>query len=153
MRFLLILTVGVCLLFSAVPAVADQAEDAAAIRKLMEQMDVVYNKHDAKAYAALFDEISENWDGSEKGRAAQEKGLAEFFKNQKTGQYTAGDEIGLIFVTPDVAIFKEYGEVSGFVDENGKPYPPTKNLYALVVVKRNGKWLVAAELSRPIPEE
>ena len=106
----------------AKPQVDLQAEDEAAIREVMEQADVFMNKLDAKAYAALFDQIYENWTGSIKGRAALEKDNAESFKNQKTGQYTAGDEIGLIFVTPDVAIFKEHGELSGFVDENGKTY-------------------------------
>jgi hypothetical protein len=110
------------------------------------------NKHDAKAYAALFDQIYENWAGSIKGRAALEKSMAENFKNQKAYQYKALDEIGLIFVTPDVAVFKEHGEVSGYVDENGKTLPPSKILWAGIVVKRNGNWLIAAEFETPIEE-
>ncbi len=153
MKYLVILTVGVCLLIATVPAVADQAEDAAAIMKMLVQSDVFINKKDAKALAGLMDEVNEDWDGSNKGRAAQEKASAEFMKNQKAYQYKALDEIGLIFVTPDVAIFKEYGEWSGYVDENGKTLPPGKGLYAGVVVKRNGKWLIAAEFTRPITEE
>ncbi len=38
MKYLIILTIGVCLLFASVPAMADQAADEAAIRKLMRKV-------------------------------------------------------------------------------------------------------------------
>ena len=56
MKYLMILTVGVCLLFATVPAVADQAADEAAVREANEQRIAVWNAKDVKAYLAFFDE-------------------------------------------------------------------------------------------------
>ena len=72
MKHLLFLTIGICLSIS-VPAMADQAEDEAAIRAAMEQIAACYNAHDAKACAALIDEDFQNWEGTVKGRADAEK--------------------------------------------------------------------------------
>ena len=38
MKYLMILSVGVCLLIGTVPAMADQAGDEAAIKKVIEQL-------------------------------------------------------------------------------------------------------------------
>lgn len=73
MRHLLILTVGVCLLFASVPAMAGQAEDEAAIRKIMKQREAAYNRHDVTALGAQLDETYESWTGSQKGRSGYEK--------------------------------------------------------------------------------
>ena len=106
-----------------------------------------YNKHDFKAFAALHVEDFENWDGTAKGRASLEKlTLPESFEAKLL------DEIGIVFVTPDVAIYKYRFEMTGDVDAEGKPLPPTKRLSARVFVKKNGKWLHAAAFARPIEE-
>ena len=147
MRRLLILTVGICLLLASVPAMADQAADEAAIRKVVEQVNTAYNKKDAKAMASGFTENFENLSGTRKGR----KELSEYWASQKS-HYKQLDEIGIIFVTPDVAIFKERGELTGRFDADGKPQPPQKVLEAWVLVKKNGKWMVAAFFQRTIEE-
>ncbi len=147
MKYLFILTIGFCLLFTSVPAMADQAEDEAAIRKVVEQVNAAYNKKDAKAMASCITENFENWSGTRKGR----KQSSEYWASDK-GQYKQLDEIGIIFVTPDVAIFKEHGENTGGLDADGKPLPPQKVLEAWVLVKKNGNWLGAAIFTRPIEE-
>jgi hypothetical protein len=147
MKHLMILTAGVCLLFTSVPAMADQAADEAAIRELVKKANDAFNKHDAKGMAACIVENFESQDGKRKGRKEQ----SEAWASQK-GQYEQLDEIGIIFVTPDVAIFKEYGENTGGVDSDGKPLPPQKALEAWVLVKKNGKWLGAALFTKPIDE-
>ena len=62
------------------------------------------------------------------------------------------EEIGIVFVTPDVAIHKYRYEITGRVDSDGKPLPPQKYLNARVLVKKNGKWLYTAVFARPIEE-
>ena len=146
MKYLMIITVGICLLIS-VPAMADQAADEAAIREVVKQANAAFNNHDAKAMAAFDVENIESWDGKRKGR----KQLSEWFASMK-GQYKQLDEIGITFVTPDVAIFKEYGENTDRLDADGKPLPPQKALEAWVLVKKNGKWLGAAIFTRPAEE-
>ncbi len=152
MRFIMILAVGVCLLFAAVPAVAQSAADEAAVRDAMKQIHDTYNAKDLKAFMALIDESTENWTGTIKGRVELEKEIAGQFKQSKDGQLKVVEEIGVVFVTPDVAIHKFRDEYSGFLDEAGKPAPPGKRLMALLFVKRGDKWLSAARLFRPIEE-
>jgi uncharacterized protein (TIGR02246 family) len=152
MKYLMILAVGVCLLFSSVPAMADQAEDEAAIRKVVEQIYAAMNKHDAKAYAAVCAEDFETWEGDIKGRAAMEEVMSGVFANAKDIQFKLLDEIGIVFVTPDVAIYKHNDEITGSLDDDGDPLPPNKRLSARVFVKKNGRWLFASHFFRTIEE-
>jgi uncharacterized protein (TIGR02246 family) len=147
MKYLMILTLGVCLLFSSPPAMGDQAADEAAIRELVKKANEAFNRHDAEAMAAFFVENFETPDGKYRGR----KQVSDYFASMKN-QYKQLDEIGIIFVTPDVAIFKEYGENTDNVDADGKSLPPSKALEAWVLVKKNGKWLAAALFPRPVEE-
>jgi ketosteroid isomerase-like protein len=107
--------------------------------------------HDAKAMAALVTEDYKSWDDTVKGRAALEKNMTELFEGQHI-HVKQLEEIGIIFVTPDVAIYKQRTVWTGWVDEDGKPTPPVKQLTANVYVKQSGKWLEAAWFSRDIEE-
>jgi uncharacterized protein (TIGR02246 family) len=153
MKYLLILTVGICLLIS-VPAMADQAEDEAAIRKVEEMYIAAYNAHDSEAVHATYVEDVQVWRGHISGRAAATKNLAEVFAGPyKNLKVKVENEIGIVFITPDVAIYKAVLAGSGMVDEEGKALPPAKNMYAKVYVKKNGKWLGAhGYFSRPIEQ-
>jgi ketosteroid isomerase-like protein len=130
----------------------DQASEEAAIRKTYEQIYAAANNHDAKAYMALYTDNYESWDGSIKGRAAWEDYLTEFWTDNKDRQYEIVEDIGIIFVTPDVALYKCRGRTSGVVDENGEPLPPLKRLWANVFLKKNGRWLIEADFSQAIDE-
>jgi ketosteroid isomerase-like protein len=167
MKHLFILAGFVCLIAMLLPACApapepepeaaaepvfDQAEEDAALRNALETTRTAYNKHDVKAYAAMCDDIIESWDGSVKGRAAWEKMVSENLERQKDRQNKQLEEIGIIFVTPEVAIYKSRDEWTGDVDAEGNPLPPSKGLVARVFVKRNGNWLYAANFQRPIEE-
>ena len=151
MKHLLILTVGICLLIS-VPAIAAQAADEVVIREVVKQLFAAMGKHDAEAYVALCDEDFEMWEGDIKGHAATEKYLSGMFSDAKDIQFKLLDEIGIVFVTSDVAIYKHYDEVTGRLDDDGKSVPPFKRLSARVFVKKNGKWLYVAGFHRPIEE-
>jgi uncharacterized protein (TIGR02246 family) len=145
MRTFIALTI--ILLFAAMPVMAQSAADEAAIREVVKQINVAFNKSDAKAMASYIVEDFENWPGTRKGR----KQVSENWASAE-GQYKQLDEIGIIFVTPDVAIFKEHGEETGFLDSDGKPLPTEKVLESWVAVKKNGKWLLAAIFTRAIED-
>jgi uncharacterized protein (TIGR02246 family) len=166
MKQLFILLGFVCLIAMILPACApapepepesapepvfDQAAEEAAIRDVAKQIDTTWNAHDAKACAALNDEKYENWDGTVKGPAADEKMMAELFQRQPDIQRKMLNEIGIVFVTQDVAIYKFRIEYTGWIDD-GNSQPPMKYLRALVLAKRNGKWLFVTPFNRPIEE-
>jgi uncharacterized protein (TIGR02246 family) len=154
MKHLMVFTVGLCLLFVPLPAAADQAADRTAIREAEKIYRDVYNAHDAKAFAATYDDNAENWNGSARGRASIERIYSEFFAGpEKNTQVTLLEEIGIFFVTADVAIYKARYGFSGRLDEEGKALPPSQVLYAKVYVKKDGKWLGAhGYFIRPIGE-
>ena len=152
MKYLLILTIGVCLLIGTVPVMADQAADEAAIRAATKQMFAAGNKHDAKALVSLCTEDFEGWTGETKGRAAWEEYMSGSFARQKDIQYELVDEIGIVFVAPNVAIYKFRDRTTGRQDADGKPLPPRLRLRADVYVKKDGKWMAATFFARPIEE-
>ncbi|TFB11474.1 hypothetical protein E3V55_03660 [Candidatus Marinimicrobia bacterium MT.SAG.3] len=151
MKYLITLTIGVCLLFPAVPAMADLGEDEAAVRKAWEQSQAAFNNHDAKMMAALSDQSNESWDGNRKWTAGADH-MADLFKRQPSIKSKRLEEIGIIFFTPDVAVYKALMDNTGLVDEDGNPLPQVKWLGAWVMVKKNGKWLSAAFFTRLIEE-
>jgi ketosteroid isomerase-like protein len=129
----------------------DRASEEAAIREVGVKFFAAANKHDAKAWLASATEDVETWTGNLKGKAAWEKYLTEErWERQKDIQYKLLDEIGIVFVTPDVAIYKYRDETTGAIDADGKAIPPYKRLYALVLVKKNGNWLWTTFFARRI---
>jgi hypothetical protein len=152
MKRLMILTVGVCLLFAAVPVTAQSAADEAAVREAAKGANAAWNKQDIEAFSARVDERAETWGGTIKGKKATLDNALQSWERQKDGQWKLLEEIGVAFVTSDVAIYKTRYETSGFRDSSGNPEPPAKVLVAQVMVKRNGKWLQNVFLSRPIEE-
>ena len=143
--------VSLVLLFMAVsPALAaERSIDEAAIIKAMEQMDEAYRLRDGQMFGALMAEDFENWLGTDKGRDINVKISLEGLKSQPNVQYKRSDELGVVFLSTEVALYKAYWEFSGMVDAAGNPLPPMKLLGACVMVKRGGKWLMAAFFSRP----
>ncbi len=85
MKYLTALTIGACLLFSSTPMAA-QAEDEAAIRKVMEQVNAAFNNHDGEGMAALAEiSLGENWDGSYKWTAEADN-MVDLWKRQPSIQ-------------------------------------------------------------------
>ncbi len=101
--------------------------------------------------AACQDKVWENWRGDQKGTALVNY-YSDLFKRQTRIKSDLLEEIGIIFVTPDVAIYKALMDNTGLVDKEGKLRPQLKWLGAWVFVKKDGKWLNAAFFSRPIEE-
>lgn len=153
MKYLMILMVGVCLLFAAVPAVADQAADEAAIKKANDRRLAAWHAKDVKVYLSYFTkDCTSNFAGGPCGGGlVRESGkFPETWKNAKIEILKKGD---VSFVTSDVAVLRYTSESSGFVDADGKPEPTGKDQIVGVYVKKEGKWLVAVHrLIRPIEE-
>jgi ketosteroid isomerase-like protein len=141
-------------LFGACAVVnADQAAEEAAIRKAAEKIQAVFNEHDAKGLEPLFDEKIESWNGDAKGPSEHSKMYAEIFQRQPELQMNRLEEIGIIFVTPDVAIYKHRRKMTGRRDADGKSLSDLVELHTRVFVKRNGKWLLASYYSGIETEE
>jgi ketosteroid isomerase-like protein len=152
MKYLKIILVIVCLLFSLMPAMADQAEDEAAIRKVIEAIISTSNNGDAKAMMAYCDPVYETPDGSFKDNEVITEGYAKLFEQAKDFHVEQLEEIGIVFVTPDIAIYKDRRQLTGYIDGEGNPSPPLTRLTAWVMVKRNDNWLCAAYFYRPIED-
>ena len=148
-KYLVILTIGVCLLFSSAPAMADQSEDEAAIRKVFEQITVAFNGHDAEGIAAHWDPSLESWDGSRRGAAQFLEFYSDLFKRQPHIKGRS-EEIGIVFLTPDCAVYKSRIENTDLVGKDGELQPQLrwKWLGAWAMVRKDNRWLVAAWFSR-----
>ena len=153
MNYLIMVLVAVCTIFTSIPSVADRTEDEAAIREVIEQSIAAFNRHDAKALYSSSIEETEDWSGTQKGRAALENSIAEWFEQQKAIQEKQKAEIGIIFVTNDVAIYKFNLEHTGMIDGDGNPLPPSQSLIAFVFVKKDGRWLKVARFASPIEQQ
>jgi uncharacterized protein (TIGR02246 family) len=147
------LTLTIILLFAVVPVMAQSATDEAAVREATQQYLAALKAHDSNALAALHTDDCVNWLGDtnqkERWLQAAKEGWGERWEN---AQYEILEEIGMVFITPDVAIHKFTWQGTGILDEDGKTVPPRKNLRAFVYVKEDGKWLRAAQFGRPIEE-
>ena len=97
MKFLMTFLLGVCLLFVSVPAMADQAEDEAAVRKVALQILDGYSAGTPDKMAELFAEDWENWEGTVKGRAAWKKYATEVLQRRKGVKFKQMEEIGIVF--------------------------------------------------------
>jgi len=174
-----VLAAAAAILVSAGLSSAGQAEDAAAIREVVRQVNARHNEREVGALVALFDEKVEDWAGGTQGRKAMEKTITDLFAREpnrlqqeleeigivfvtpdvaiyKSRRVTTGtvlEEIGIVFVTPDVAIYKSRRVTTGTVDATGGPLPPQRVQFARVLVKREGRWYLAAWFGSPLAEE
>ncbi len=147
MKYLITLTVGVCLVAFSMTVMANQAEDEAAIRELMDQLYSVYNKHDEKAMAALWGDTCIQYTRETKGQAAIEDLIAGIFdRHQRSIQTNILEELGFAFLTPDVVLMRQKVEFTNRYNADGSPAPTRRALVAWVIVKKDGKWLLSAAL-------
>jgi uncharacterized protein (TIGR02246 family) len=149
MRIVIVLTAVAISLALYTSPVGSQSEDKAAIRETVDHIYAGFNNHDAKAIADLCDENLDTWEMGREGRQAVEKWILEMVPNASAGTAKEAGEIGLSFVTPDVAIQKSRRELSGVVGEDGKAEPPQEQLFLRIFVKKEGRWLLRGFFPRP----
>lgn len=168
MKRLIILAGFVCLIALLLPACApapqpepeaapkpafDQAAEEAVIREVFEKFKLAYNNHDAKAIPSFFlDETMIVWTDEMKGAAVIEKRYTENFERNKDIHAEMVEDFGILFISPTVAIWRSTPEYTGGYDADGKPRPPWKSRGALVMVKKEGQWRIAAMFERPLEE-
>jgi uncharacterized protein (TIGR02246 family) len=137
-----------------VTCAADSADEAA-IRQLETQQQEAWNRHDAKAYAALFTEHGDcvnvvGWWW--KGRAEIEKKLTEAYTFVfKESALTVG-EVDVKFLNPTSAIVHVRWTMTGARTPQALP-TPQQGIQTQLVQKNSGKWLIAAfQNTNSIPE-
>jgi uncharacterized protein (TIGR02246 family) len=125
--------------FAAVFARAAQSDDEAAIRKLDAAYVEAYNKHDAKALAAMWSPEAVYVDpetGKESvGREEIEKEFADTFSDLKDAKLEV-DVKAIKFLSPNVAIESGAARVIRPKEE------PDESSYTALFVKHDGKWLL-----------
>jgi uncharacterized protein (TIGR02246 family) len=137
----------VLLVLSAASMRAQGASDEQAIRALMAQTTDAFNKHDARAWAAVCTpdaRLVTVRGESMNGAAAIENGLASIFATRGRNSKLKTLDVAVRFVRPDVAIAHVTNEMSGVVSPSGDVQAPHTELSIRVAVKDGGVWKVTA---------
>ena len=122
-------------------------DDESAVRNVLAEYAVSWNRHDIAAFGRLFAENCDyvniagvHW----KGVQEIVQRHAELFQNRlKTAVQTlTGAEVR--FQTPDVALVHATWDVTGWSRPTGEAVPVLKEITTMVMVKTNGKWLITA---------
>jgi uncharacterized protein (TIGR02246 family) len=122
-------------------------DDESAVRNVLAEYTVSWNRHDTAAFGRLFTENCEyvniagvHWKGVQE--IIQRHG--ELFQNRlKTAVRTlTGAEVR--FSTPDVALVHATWDVTGWGRPTGEAVPVLKEITTMVMVKTNGKWLITS---------
>lgn len=131
----------------------DKAKDEAALRELAAACEKAHNKHDAKAFAALF--APDGDFTSVKGMNARgRKEIEEFHRPMFEGDMSKGnpsfknavlkiDEVRVRFLRPDVASVDMLWTQTGSVAPDGKDRGTRKGLASWVATREEGAWQVA----------
>lgn len=138
--------------FLAVPAFAQNRNDTAAIRKIIEGETTAWNKGDAAAYASHFaaDGTFTNILGAfYKGHDAFLAEHGQIFKTIFLGSTLQQDIVSLQFATPDAAVVEVLTAVTGAkipgarsdsFDAKGR----LRTRLLQVIVRRGGEWKIVA---------
>src|SRR5262249_36056445 len=122
-------------------------DDESAVRDVLAEYTVSWNRHDTAAIGRLFTENCDyvnvagvHWKGAQEIVQQQ----AELFQNRlKTAVRTlTGVEVS--FSTPDVALVHATGDLTGGSHPTGRAVPALKEIATMTMVKTNGKWLITA---------
>src|SRR6476620_9476144 len=158
-RHLAILTLLAASLFFPDVARCDNTEqDKAAVRDVVgTQQSAAWNKHDAKAYAALFTEDGDivnvvGWWW--KGRAEIERKLTDayLFVFKESVLTIKDSDIDVKFLAPDIAVAHLRWTMTGARTPKGIP-EPQQGIQTQILKKQSGKWLVAVfQNTNAIPE-
>jgi len=140
---------------TACSAMANPAADNAAIRALAQRQETAWNRHDAKAYAALFTadcdvvNVVGNWWS---GRAELERKLTTAYASTFRHSTLTFTNVQMRFLTPEFAIAHLRWAMTGAEMPAGQPQP-RQGIQTLVVRKQAGEWLIDAfQNTNTVPE-
>jgi uncharacterized protein (TIGR02246 family) len=114
---------------------------------LVDGFVLAWNKHDMKAFAGLFTEDADFvnvaarwWKGRAEIQARHEESHATRFK---TSSLTSVGTVARL-LRPDLAVVHFNWELTGQVDDEGKPVPPRRGIMQMLAVKQAEGWRIAA---------
>jgi uncharacterized protein (TIGR02246 family) len=134
---------------------SESGNDEAGIRALEVRQQEAWNRHDAKAYAALFTEDGDcvnvvGWWW--KGRAEIEKKLTDAYVYVFHESALTIGEVTCRFLQPDLAVVHVPWTMTGARTPQGIP-TPQQGIQTQLVQKKSGIWLIAAfQNTNSIPE-
>jgi uncharacterized protein (TIGR02246 family) len=134
---------------------AEAANDESAIRTLEVQQEEAWNRHDAKAYAALFTEDGDcvnvvGWWW--KGRTEIEKKLSDAYVYVFSESVLKVGEVTVRSLDPNSAVVHVRWTMTGARTPQGIP-TPQQGIQTQLVRKQSGKWLIAAfQNTNSVPE-
>lgn len=150
-----------CLAFMVPGAIFGQPgpqTDEQAIRVVMDGFMSAWNRHDAKAWTALFSEDADftNVHGiGASGRPGIEQFHARVFTTIFKNSVQKYTDIKTRFIRPDVAAVDVRWEMTGATDPAGNPVPLRQGLLNFVMVKSQGNWQIVVmhnlDLTAPPP--
>jgi len=122
-------------------------DEERALRKLVSAYSDSWNRHDMEAFATVFtDDVDYvnlagvHW----KGVQENVRQHAALFQNRLKNVVQTPTSVQVRFVTADVALVHTTWDATGWTRPNGQPVPVLKEITTMVMVKRNGKWLITA---------
>jgi uncharacterized protein (TIGR02246 family) len=134
-------------------------QDEAAIRKLMEDLAVAWNKHDVVSYSMVFAKDADftNWRGTLRihGREEIKNAHVDLFTGMFRQSKLTVTDTHIRFFAPDIAVVHCEWELVGTIDYDGKGTIPRRKYFPLMMVtKENGNWLITVfhnVLFQPLP--
>jgi uncharacterized protein (TIGR02246 family) len=132
------------------------AEDEKAIRAVLDRFVDAWNKHDAKAFAAVFAEDADftNVAGtSARGRGAIEEFHAAKFATIFKDSIQSIVAVRIRFVRPDVAAVEMEWKMTGAASPDGRQIPVRHGLLNFTMTRDAGAWqiLVMHNMNLPAP--
>jgi uncharacterized protein (TIGR02246 family) len=119
--------------------------DRQAIVALMDRFMDAWNRHDAKAFAAVFAEDADftNWRGTgASGRLRIEEFHAPMFATIFKNSHQKYTSIKSRFIRPDVAAVDVRWEMAGAMDAQGNSQPDRLGLLNFVMARNDGQWQI-----------
>jgi len=122
-------------------------DDETAVRNVLAEYTVSWNRHDMAAFGRLFTENCDyvnvagvHW----KGVQEIVQRHAELFQNRLKTAVRTLTSAEFRFSTPDVALVHATWDVTGWSGPRGEAVPVLKEITTMMMVKTDGKWLITA---------
>jgi len=119
--------------------------DQQAIAAVIDRFVDAWNRHDAKAFAAVFAEDADftNWRGEgTSGRAKIETFHAPMFATIFKNSHQSYTVINTRFIRPDVAAVDVHWQMTGATDAQGNPRPDRRRLLNFTMEKNAAEWQI-----------
>ncbi len=146
MKRLIIIAVA-CIALSRPAVASDNSTDEKAIRQVVDNYVMLWNKHDMSTFGSLFTDDAEwvNVVGMVwRGKAVIEKVHQVVHKTNFKNRNMQLDNMTVRFIRPDVAVSIVRWTLDGFEAPDGRHFDKGTNVATLVFAKQNGKWLITS---------